>query len=130
MPLPTGKWTVNLNGTEGELRIDMMNVDGSFTGSLIATAITGFWNEITQTISFELGMPELIVPIGAVQPQATRGHFVGYLFSTPAAPVPGSDIKWTLTGFVSFPPGQGIGLAQPTSRRDVFGWFAEITQIV
>jgi hypothetical protein len=51
------------------------------------------------------------------------------LFSTPQAPQPGQDILWTLAGSVFDTANRELGIV-PTARRNEFGWFAQLTQIL
>ena len=130
MPLLAGTWKINVNGTEGDLIINA-NADGTISGSVIAVPLSGYWNEASQMIFFESMFPVLLIA-GAIAPNSgnARGTFLGYLFNTPPAPIPGSDIKWTLCGYVMTPPNVGFSAAQSNSRRMTFGWFAQITQII
>jgi|SRR5450432_915878 len=133
MPLITGTWKINVNGTAGDLVINS-SADGTINGSVIDVPLSGYWNEASQTIFFETLVPPVaglsgFIPV-LVGSTNSIGTFVGYLFSTPPVPVPGSDIKWTLCGYVMTPPTFGFPAAMSNSRRTTFGWFAEITEVI
>ncbi len=130
MPLVTGTWTINANGAEGDLIIVALNPDGSISGTVFGTAFSGFWNETGQSIFFESMMPIVITADGLIVGGVGRAQFTGYLFSTQPSPPVGSDIKWTLCGHLSTPATNGLFVAQPNSHRTVFGWFANVTQVV
>ncbi len=124
MPLPTGVWKANVNGTEAELSIEAPNQQGTFVGRFFGTDLTGFWDEFSQTISFTL---TVILPTGSVV-----ASFKGHLFRSPPNPEPGRDVVTTLTGSLQMGAGNlaaGIFPAIGTSRRNVFGWFAQIPEI-
>ena len=121
MPLPIGTWKMNINGRELDLTIESAQ-EGIFNLTLLGEAQTGFWDEVSQTISFAL----------TKQPASTNvALFKGYLFRTPDNPAPGRDVVATLAGSVSLNPGSFAGANLITSsRRNVFGWFAQITEVV
>jgi hypothetical protein len=56
VPLPTGTWKVNINGQEEDFIIRSVQ-DGSFNGTFSGRTIDGFWDEVSQTITF--GFSEL-----------------------------------------------------------------------
>ena len=56
--------------------------------------------------------------------------YTAFLFSTPPAPPPGGDISWTLAGIVRDPVGEPANGIAGSSRRNEFGWFAQITQVI
>jgi hypothetical protein len=126
MSLPPGTWKANLNGTEGDLVIDAPDQQGVFTGKFFGTDIKGFWEEASQTITFSL-----TVFFGGGSP--TIALFKGYLFRTPPNAAPGRDLATTLTGFVQLNVG-GAGAATfpalGTARRNIFGWLAQITEVL
>lgn len=129
MPLLIGNWKINVNGSEGDLNIGA-NVSGTIAGSVIGIPFTGYWNEASQMIFFESISPAGVDANGSVFGSVNRGTFVGYLFSTPPQPIPGSDVKWTLCGYVTTPPGGGFSAALSNTRRTTFGWLAQITEII
>lgn len=133
MPLLAGTWKINVNGTEGDLVINL-NADETIGGTVIGVPLSGYWNEASQMIFFESLVPPLLglvngIPV-LVGSSNSLGTFVGYLFSTPPAPPPGSDIEWTLSGYVMTPPLVGFPAAVSNSHRTTFGWFAEITEVI
>ena len=119
MPLPIGTWKMNLNGTEFDLQIQSVpdgNLDGMFRGG----AVRGFWDEASQTITFD-------VPTTSPEGALAFTLFKGCLFRTPANPTAGQDVVATLTGFAEattriFLPAN--------SRRTEVGWFAHIAEIL
>jgi hypothetical protein len=126
MPLKLGKWKMNLNGTEADLVLQAVNDQGVATGYLIDQGILGFWNEVIQTLSF---VTQRSIQGGELIPMGI--FFKGYLFSTPPLPQSGQDILWTLAGFVADASGEIFpGLAAPSKRRNEFGWFAQINDVV
>jgi hypothetical protein len=58
--------------------------------------------------------------------------FEGHLLRSPLNPEPGRDVQATLTGSLRMNAGN-LGTAQfpavPTARRNIFGWFAQITEL-
>ncbi|HEX6125979.1 MAG TPA: hypothetical protein VFZ23_11460 [Pyrinomonadaceae bacterium] len=157
MPLKNGNWDLNINGTVGTLAIDAVGADGTLVGRLFEfvggpeLSIAGFWNEVAQSISFHTMIPDsgaviidpstgqpLIDPNtgGAIpmpQPPSEFRSYRGYLFSTPPRPSPGQDITLTLTGEVQADASGGAANASPisaSSRRNVFGWFAQMNEVI
>src|SRR5437588_12967736 len=99
MPLPTGVWKANVNGTEAELSIEAPNQQGTFVGRFFGIDLRGFWDEFSQTISFTLTVitPPTGIPVVA--------SFKGYLFRSPPNPEPGRDVVTTLTGSLQMTAG-------------------------
>lgn len=84
----------------------------------------GFWNEIGQAISFTL---HTATPETGSQTLV----FTGYQVRPPAGPDPGQDLVWTLVGeFRHAFALRRIELPDESARRFVFGWYAQITQVV
>jgi hypothetical protein len=124
MPLPTGTWELNVNGQELELVIRSVQ-EGVIIGTLSGRALSGFWDESAQTITF--AVPD-VGEARRPDPPIDPAIFKGYLFRTPPAAPPGRDITATLTGFVQASSNFG-GFLNPNFRRNVFGWFAQISEI-
>jgi hypothetical protein len=118
MPLPTGTWKLNVNGTEADFLIDSVQ-EGNLAGRLFGQKAAGFWDESSQIITFMIhtgeggGMPDIAV-------------FKGYLFRTPATQ-PGGDVIATLTGSVQVP--KPADFLTPNFRRNIFGWMAQIPEV-
>jgi len=112
---------MNVNGQEEDFIIRSVQ-DGSFNGTFSGRTIDGFWDEVSQTITF--GFSEL----RPVPTPPFTALFKGYLFRTPRTPAPGRDVMVTLTGFVQV--SNSIELLPGTTRRNVFGWLAQITEVV
>lgn len=130
MPRPAGSWSANINGVETELKLGAIQADGSFRGSVQNESIEGWWDEVSQSVTFRAGE---FVATGANTPEdATRfrGLYTGYLFGTPPTPAAGQDVEWTLAGSVVTTPPWPSTFAPGTARRRVFGWFAQLKQIV
>jgi hypothetical protein len=126
MPLPSGTWKANVNGTEADLIIEAPNQQGVFVGQFFGAPFSGFWDEFSQTIAFTLTVifENNRTPIIA--------WFNGHLFRSPPNPEPGRDVVVSLTGSLQVSAGNLAAGAFPaigTSRRNVFGWFAHIPEI-
>jgi hypothetical protein len=50
--LPTGTWTINANGYEGQLIISSVGPNGQLSGSIFGNLMQGFWNDVSKTITF------------------------------------------------------------------------------
>lgn len=126
MALTAGVWKANLNGTEAELNIEMPNQQGVFLGRLAGIDLRGFWDEVSQTIAFALtATVDDGVPIIA--------SFRGHLFRSPPNPEPGRDLIATLTGSyqmsaATLVTGTSLFPSMGSSRRNVFGWLAQILE--
>lgn len=122
MPLPTGIWKMNVNGRELDFEIRSAQ-DGIFSSTFLGRTQPGFWDEVSQTITFGVEKGEGV--LGNV------AFFKGYLFRSPENPPPGRDVVATLAGSVQVSFGSFAGLNLiGSSRRNVFGWFAQITEVV
>ena len=125
MPLPTGTWKANVNGTEADLTIEAPNQKGTFVGRFFGADLRGFWDEFSQTISFTLPVVyDNGIPIVA--------SFDGHLFRSPPNPEPGRDVVATVAGSLQMSAGNMGAAGFPaigTSRRNAFGWFAQIPEI-
>ena len=132
MPLPIGIWTANVNGMETVLRIESLDQQGIFIGQLNNAPIRGYWEEGSQTITFTA------VAVGGFLPNIAL--FKGHLFRSPPNPEPGRDVTAMLTGSIQtamsnfqLAPGDFDNFAvlpSGSSRRNVFGWMAQITEVV
>ena len=123
MPLPVGIWKANVNGFESPLQINAPNQSGTVTGTFSNFDFVGFWDEASQTITFlvTLAIDNPGAPVVAV--------FKGFLFRAPNL-VPGQDAVATLTGFVQVTAGNHLdGRFVASSRRNEFGWLAQITEV-
>src|SRR5262249_714845 len=123
MPLPPGTWKVVVNGVEGILDMGQPDVQGNLSGKVFNIPFDGFWDEPAQRITLTVGT-------GGILPVAASLVFNGYLFITPPNPAVGQDVTATLTGTLQVgPTNPGATFPAATARRNVFGWFAQITQI-
>lgn len=130
MPLPAGSWSANVNGVELGLKLGAIQDDGSFRGSLQNETIEGWWDEVSQSVTFRSGEFVATGPNTPEDATRFRGLYTGYLFRTPPTPSAGQDVEWTLVGsVVTTPPWPSVFTAG-TARRHVFGWFAQLKQIV
>jgi hypothetical protein len=124
MPLPTGTWKMNVNGKE--LDFTIQSGGEVFNGFLLGESQTGFWDEVSQTITFGFSK-KTAGPDGL----AAVAVFKGYLFKSPENPAPGRDVVATLAGSVQVNIGSFAAANLITSsRRNVFGWFAQITEVL
>ena len=125
MSLKTGECKINISGVEATLAIDSVDqnsgavsgsitgpVSGSFTG-LGSFEGGGIWDETSRTLTF----------------LAVHQLYKGFLFSTPRNPEPGQDVVWTLAGFVQVTDLPTAIQNGGNARRNVFGWFAQITEV-
>jgi hypothetical protein len=118
MPLPVGLWKMDVNGLEVNLQVQAAPQTQAFTASidLIEGTINVFWDEASQTITF------------LCKHEGASAWFKGYLFRTPQAAEPGQDLVATLAGFAQVEG--SILFCTGTSRRNVFGWFAQKTEVI
>lgn len=126
MPLPSGTWKANVNGTECDLVIDAPDQQGGFRGQFAGVDVQGFWDEVSQTITFSVIIP------GSGTPTPPIALFRGCLFRFPANPPPGRDVVAILTGFVQMTIGGVPDWPFPevgSSQRNIFGWMAQIPEI-
>ena len=133
MPLALGTWKATVNGTLTDLVIDTVTAQGVLTGRIFNQPIKGWWDEGSQNITFIVSQGVIPVPLPQFTPPVSANipHlYTAYLFSTPPAPPPGGDISWTLAGVVRDPLGEAANGIAGTSRRNQFGWFAQLTQVV
>ena len=103
------------------IRLQIQSVqDGNLDGMFRGAAVRGFWNEASQTITFD-------VPTTSSEGKQAFTLFNGCLFRTPANPTPNQDAVATLTGFAEVTTPIFL---PANSRRTVFGWFAQISEIL
>ena len=123
MALPVGTWQINISGVLGTLKLEAVAPDGTMDLILTigsgasATVVNskGFWDEASQAITF-FGVARV---------------FKGFLFPTPPTPEPGQDVTWTLAGYVqAVPPPPPPSPIAWSARRNIFGWYAQFTQII
>ena len=126
MPLPTGTWKINVSWRESDFVIPAIE-EGGFKGTLLGQTVTGFWDEVSQTIIFVFRLEPLEgVPVPVVGlPVAV---FKAYLFRTPENAAPGHDVVATLTGFAQV-NGNVLNLTG-NPRRNIFGWLAQIPEVL
>ena len=116
LPLPTGNWNINGNGSTGVLTITSINAQGQLTGTVYGQPLIGFWDSASNKILF-------MRLINTSQP-ATFQIYTGYLFRNPITPQGGQNVTYTLTGyFVAFSGSGG------TAQMNHFGWFAQVTVV-
>jgi len=118
MPLETGTWTINTNGSVGQLTINAVDTSGNLSAIFLLSgtptqSIQGFWDETSQKITF------YVLGIGAVQ------VYTGFLFQDQfrITGVTGS-VVFMLAGYFQLfgKYGDLVGIA----RRNLFGWYAQI----
>jgi hypothetical protein len=109
MPLQTGTWSLNSNGSLGQLTISAVDTSGVVTGSLAISGdppvtISGFWDENSARLSFSAGA------------SAYTGFVSQDQFRMPG--ITGA-VVFMLTGFVQ----KSVGAS---ADKNIFGWYAEI----
>jgi hypothetical protein len=114
MPLETGTWTINENGTVDHLTITGVDVAGNVSGTLFAAPISGFWNEVLQKLTFIWPSPEILG-----QPEKL---YTGFLF-TDQFRMPGikGGTVFTLAGYFT-----AFATGTDSVDRSTFGWYAQI----
>lgn len=129
MPLPVGTWKANVNGTAADIKIGGVDPQGLFPVTLFNVNTQGFWNEVAQSLSIGL----VVNFGGGGVGQGVVALFEGCLFRSPPNPQAGQDVTATLAGTFRVTAGAvaaGAFPAVPTSRRDVFGWYAQLTEVL
>jgi hypothetical protein len=97
--------------------------EGFISGGVLGKSFRGLWDEVSQTIT-------LTVRVGGPDDFPTIALFKGYLFISPPNPEPGRDVVVTLSGSVQVNETGGFPAASGASRRNIFGWFAQITHVL
>ena len=128
MPLTTGIWKANVNGSEVDLKIDAPDPQGIWAGNFANFPVRGLWDEASQMFTFAWHIDVAGVP------DPNIAVFTGYLFRSPRNAAPGQDQIATLAGTVQLTVNSGGGPNQmfpgATARRNVFGWTAHITEVL
>jgi hypothetical protein len=135
-----GDWRLFVGGPEVLLNLSNLQAGGRFNAASADVSLRlvnnqffmggeGFWDEIGQTVSFSLnGRAPGQLPVTVI--------FTGHQVAPTAAGDPAQDQIWTLVGeFRHALVGQGAALPpapiqDESARRSVFGWYAQITQII
>jgi hypothetical protein len=128
MPLPAGTWKANVNGTAADLTIGGANPQGLVPVTFLNVNTQAFWNEVAQSLSIGL-----VVNFGGGAGVGIVSVFEACLFRSPLNPQAGQDVTATLAGTFRVTAGTlaaGTFPAIPTSRRDVFGWYAQLTEVL
>jgi hypothetical protein len=139
MPLLTGAWTFALEGHEGALNINSVSSTGQvdFSTSVPSLGIgfgqefrSGFWDESSQNLTLHVTVFAQFPSPDPNQPDPLAFQyslwFEGHQFPTPAQPLPGQDVVWTLVGHVIAVGGPQV--LNPSARRHRFGWRASLSQ--
>ncbi len=115
MPLETGTWTINQNGSVGQLTITSVDTAGNVRGTLFGALISGFWNEVSQKLTFISAVPS------PPNPAQEASVYTGYLFADQFR-IPGikGGTVFTLAGYVA------VFQAAVSAERPTFGWYAQI----
>jgi hypothetical protein len=153
MPLLMGDWRFFVGGPELQLVTSDLQPSGHFKVSSPGLSMRfapppdnqflmrgeGFWNDIGQAVSFTLsGAAPPPPPPGPPGPPPPRLSvtlmFAGHQVSPTVAADPAQDQVWTLVGefrhaLIAGPP-PSIPIPDESARRSVFGWYAQITQII
>ena len=101
---------MNSNGRLGQLTISSVDTTGNVAGTFFGHPITGFWDEVTQKLSFTANGPPFI------------GAYAGFLFQDQFREpgIQGSTV-FTIAGhFIVTTPLGG------SADRPTFGWYAQI----
>jgi hypothetical protein len=146
MPLLMGNWRFFVGGPEVPLTLSDLQASGRFkvsapaslSGQLFpqlppqgqfAMGGEGFWNEIGQSVSFGLiNTTAVNTPVMLV--------FTGHQVRPAGGGDPAQDQVWTLVGefrhvlAVSPPLPSATPLPDESARRFIFGWYAQITQVI
>lgn len=119
MPLQTGTWTINVNGTVDQLGIINVDAQGALNGFLGGGPFVGFWDEASQKITFSVRSGILGGGGGSLQ------VYTGFLFEDQVriTNVAGGTV-FTLAGF--FEQFEAPPIPTLTGKRNVFGWYAQI----
>jgi hypothetical protein len=123
MPLKTGKWDLNVNGSKGTLEITPLNDGGGLDVMVQFDAyggppeFMGMWDEVGGRLTFIRGVGSPL-------------FFEGHLIRTPMNPAVGQDLLWTLVGTVDLPRDiPMLKLWGGSKRRTRFGWLAQVTEV-
>jgi len=111
MPLQVGTWTMNVGGGVTQLQITNVDPQGDVTASIGTTGFIAIWDEDSQKLTL-----------------SRNGQlFVGYLFTDTVnlTGVKGS-IFFTLAGSVESFLSDFRQIGQPTAKRSILGWYAQI----
>ena len=132
MPLPTGTWKATTVGSSVDLTINAPDQMGQITGKLGAINFVDFWDEVSQKITFgvttvdpALGGTAYPAGLGGVNAPLSFAVYTGYLYRS-ASVAAGQDFTATLAGTMQATKGY-VGAS---SRQNVFGWFAQINEVV
>jgi hypothetical protein len=148
MPLLMGDWRffVGVGGPEIPLTLSDLQASGHFKVSAPVSLYAqlfpqsppqnrsplggeGWWNEIGQSVSFGL-----INTSGVTAPVMLA--FTGHQVPPPGGGDPAQDQVWTLVGefrhvlAVSGAIPAATPLPHESARRFIFGWYAQITQVI
>jgi hypothetical protein len=146
MPLLMGNWRLFVGGLPPDVRLVMSDLQpgGRFKvsspGALSSRFVQGgmpfpmsgegFWDEVGQAVSFTVGgtpPPAPSVPVVVV--------FAGLQVAPTLVADPAEDQVWTLVGefrhaLTAVPPQLPVAIPDESARRSVFGWYAQITQVI
>jgi hypothetical protein len=115
-----GTWQINANGWRGELVISSVDSAGNLSGTVFGNPIVGFWNDVSQEITFARSL-------NSADPfalQVYKGfHFDANqpLFSSSGgAPTPPFAFRMLTGSFEAFSAGGG------SASRPTYGWMARM----
>jgi len=146
MPLLMGAWRFFVGGPEIPLTLSDLQASGHFKVSAPVSLYgqlfpqfppanrppmngEGWWNEIGQSVSF--GM---VNTTGVPNPVMLA--FTGHQVRPAGGGDPAQDQVWTLVGefrhvlAVSPPLPSATPISDESARRFIFGWYAQITQVI
>ena len=105
MPLMTGNWNINANGSHGVLNIIGVDSQGRLNATVYGDQVVGWWDEEDRRITF----------LRQRDGQAIQS-FSGYTWDEAAA----HHIHYLAGSFETYAGGGG------TAARPTYGWFASL----
>ena len=114
MPLQTGTWQANLNGTIGTLAITSVDTSGVVTGTINSNPVSGYWDEISAKLTIISGLAEQQAP--------------AYVFYTAFLAADQFRMPGLTGGTISTLAGYYIDFKNGTADQHVFGWYAQMAQ--
>lgn len=137
MSLIMGDWTIFLDKRKFTLNLANINNHGHFHCALVISGQTpllgeGYWNDIAKRIYFNVHTEPQSIPTPIL-----NYTFDGYLVEMVPSEEPGADKLWTLVGTYHV-SGIGMNLQDALElagwtdfpRRENFGWYAHITEVI
>jgi hypothetical protein len=136
MSLIMGNWTLFVDKRKFTLNLTNIDNHGHFNCGLVPSGEVplpgeGYWNDIAKRIYFNVHTDAI------VGTSVLNYTFDGYLVEMVPSEEPGADKLWTLVGTYHV---SGIGMNLDSAlesagwtdfpRRENFGWYAHITEVI